>query len=243
MDCNLRAPPGLPGVVPDFPTQIEAEAFLRGLQGRETIRHVTYFGFSLPIPPKTRGNLLLTTYPKPWADHYFANKYQRTDPVLLSGHGSILPYDWNIIPQDTAPVRKFFGEANEFGVGERGISFPIRGALGEKALFSITSDLSFAEWQNFQREAAAHLLMLAYQFHNGIVRMLDPEQNKPPHLGPREREVLAWAAKGKTIWDTASILGLQENTVSFYLKSAISKMRAVNKTHAVAEAVRLQLLP
>lgn len=242
MKGQLRTLPGLLGLVPEFPSQVDAEKFLRGLQNHETIRHVTYYGFSLPITQGIRQKVLLTTYPKPWAEHYFLRSYQHIDPVLLSSLESILPYDWNQISKNTPAVQRFFGEAIEFGVGNRGISFPIRGAFGEKAILSVTSDLSFSEWQNFQREASAQLLMLAYQFHRAIVRTRGPQQHRLPHLGPREREVLAWASEGKTIWETASILGLQENTVSFYLKSATAKLRAVNKTHAVAEALRLQLL-
>lgn len=61
-------------------------------------------------------------------------------------------------------------------------------------------------------------------------------------LTPREREVLQWAAKGKTAWETAQLLELSEKTVKFYLLRACERLGANNKTHAVAIAFKNQLL-
>lgn len=61
-------------------------------------------------------------------------------------------------------------------------------------------------------------------------------------LTPREREVLQWAAMGKTAWETAQLLNLSEKTVKFYLLRACERLGANNKTHAVAVALKNQLL-
>lgn len=53
-------------------------------------------------------------------------------------------------------------------------------------------------------------------------------------LTPREREVLIWAARGKTAWETAKLLELSERTVKAYISSACVSLGAQNKTHAVA---------
>ncbi|MFA8384186.1 MAG: helix-turn-helix transcriptional regulator [Pelagibaca sp.] len=54
------------------------------------------------------------------------------------------------------------------------------------------------------------------------------------HLAPREREVLLWAARGKSAWETAQMLNLSETTIKFYIRRACSRLQAQNKTHAVA---------
>jgi DNA-binding CsgD family transcriptional regulator len=61
-------------------------------------------------------------------------------------------------------------------------------------------------------------------------------------LSPREREVLRWAASGKTMWETSVLLGLSEQTVQTYMRDAIRRLGCINKTHAVAEAVRQALI-
>lgn len=62
-------------------------------------------------------------------------------------------------------------------------------------------------------------------------------------LSPREKEVLEWAAQGKTAWETGEIMGIASNTASAYLRSAAQKLNAVSKAHAVALAITRELIP
>lgn len=61
-------------------------------------------------------------------------------------------------------------------------------------------------------------------------------------LTPREKDVLFWAANGKSAWETAALLQLTENTVKFYIRNACSRLGAQNKTHAVAICLAHDLL-
>ena len=58
------------------------------------------------------------------------------------------------------------------------------------------------------------------------------------NLSAREREVLMWAAEGKTASETASILRVSASAVNLYSQRAMSKLRARTKTHAVAIAMQ-----
>jgi DNA-binding CsgD family transcriptional regulator len=64
----------------------------------------------------------------------------------------------------------------------------------------------------------------------------------PIGLSRREQEALQWAAEGKTEWEIGRILGLSEHTAEKFIRSACSKLRAGNRTHAVAQAIRLGLI-
>lgn len=57
-------------------------------------------------------------------------------------------------------------------------------------------------------------------------------------LTERERECLVWTSTGKTSVEIARILGLSEHTVNHYLNNAARKLNAVNRTQAVAFAIR-----
>lgn len=62
------------------------------------------------------------------------------------------------------------------------------------------------------------------------------------NLSAREREVLLWAAEGKTASETASILHVSASAVNLYSQRAMSKLQARTKTQAVAIAMRNAML-
>lgn len=79
-------------------------------------------------------------------------------------------------------------------------------------------------------------------------RMLDirgiskPVTRAPPSLTDREREILVWACRGKTRFETAEILGISERTVKDHWQSLMSKLGVHNKYHAIAVAVSQRLI-
>ena len=68
------------------------------------------------------------------------------------------------------------------------------------------------------------------------------QQVVKPSLSTREREVLTWAARGKSAWETAGILGITTRTVNKHTQTAFRKLGAANRTHAVALALQQQLI-
>jgi LuxR family transcriptional regulator, quorum-sensing system regulator BjaR1 len=58
----------------------------------------------------------------------------------------------------------------------------------------------------------------------------------------REREVLWWAAEGKSAWEIGEILYITKRTVDAHTQHAARKLGASNKTHAVAIALRERLV-
>jgi LuxR family quorum sensing-dependent transcriptional regulator len=61
-------------------------------------------------------------------------------------------------------------------------------------------------------------------------------------LSARERDVLAWAGRGKTVAETPDILKISEGTVETHVKRALEKLNVSNKTHAVAKAITLGVI-
>jgi LuxR family transcriptional regulator, quorum-sensing system regulator BjaR1 len=70
-----------------------------------------------------------------------------------------------------------------------------------------------------------------------LLRRLRRQPNVIP-LTPREREVLSWAAQGKSAWETGEILGIAKRTVDEHVQTASRKLNAVNRTQAVVAALR-----
>jgi LuxR family quorum-sensing system transcriptional regulator SolR len=63
-----------------------------------------------------------------------------------------------------------------------------------------------------------------------------PWKRKP--LSKREKEILEWLAWGKTAADIGTILGLSPRTVEWHTQRVMEKMGAINRTQAVAKAIK-----
>ena len=61
-------------------------------------------------------------------------------------------------------------------------------------------------------------------------------------LTPRENEILNWIMQGKNSWEISAIINISESTVKYHIDRAMKKLGAVNRTHAVAIAMRNNLL-
>ena len=107
--------------------------------------HISYLAVNIPTQ-KTALPLLAVTYAPEWQRHYYQNNYVDIDPVVKAGLGGLLPIDWAQVDRSQRVVQRFFSEAQDFDIGQQGLSFPIRGRMNEFALFSVTSDVSDVEW-------------------------------------------------------------------------------------------------
>jgi LuxR family quorum sensing-dependent transcriptional regulator len=54
----------------------------------------------------------------------------------------------------------------------------------------------------------------------------------------REAEVLTWVARGKSAWEIGEILRITKRTVDEHVQTAVRKLGASNRTHAVALGLR-----
>lgn len=61
-------------------------------------------------------------------------------------------------------------------------------------------------------------------------------------LSPRETEILAGLAQGRTVQDIAHMLGISAGTAETHLRNARSKLGVSSRLHAVVEAIRLNLV-
>jgi len=84
-----------------------------------------------------------------------------------------------------------------------------------------------------------HLISL-YAFER-MRQLLGRKSEVKPPLTPREREVLAWSAQGKSAWEIGTILSVGKRTVDEHAQTAMRKLGAVNRTQAVAIALRHRL--
>lgn len=220
----------------------ELLSIVKNICNYEGIEHVSYF--SDQSQDSKVGQLINTTHSDTWLNRYSDNRYDLIDPVIRVGFQQFLPIDWLEIPKASPTIKSFFGEAAEFGVFTTGLTIPIRDERNGRALFSVNTSMSSADWANFKTRRIADLSYLAFLFHEKMRLFAAPGSFKSPptHLSNREEEVLRWASEGKTAWETSVILGLSNKTVDFYLRNVCAKLNVANKTQAVARAITLGLI-
>lgn len=96
-------------------------------------------------------------------------------------------------------------------------------------------------------QSVVHALRLVAQGHDYIDPALAPKvlhrrEQRATSLSVREREVLELLSRGRTTAEAASQLFLSPATVRSYAESAMGKLQASNRAHAVAQALRMELI-
>ena len=72
-----------------------------------SVRHIAYL--RLASNKSTDSSLLtaIVTYSPEWQARYFLKQYINIDPVFAYGSNALLPFDWEVVPRDTASSREF----------------------------------------------------------------------------------------------------------------------------------------
>lgn len=63
-----------------------------------------------------------------------------------------------------------------------------------------------------------------------------------PDLTPRQLEILALIARGRSNKEIAGRLGISERTVKFHVAALLKKLSAFSRTEALVVALRLRLI-
>lgn len=180
---------------------------------------------------------VLVQYPDDWQKHYFERNYIAIDPIIARSAHSRLPFLWNELPNLTDIQRQMFNEAKEAHLGN-GICVPVHGPYGETFVISLASSHPDVDPQ----QAKARLHLLVTQFHAAFLSLSGAESEPAVQLTARERECLAWSARGKSSWDIGMILNISEHTVNYHLKHAMERLSVNNRIMAVVKAIRMGLI-
>ncbi|HHK74309.1 MAG TPA: LuxR family transcriptional regulator [Rhizobiales bacterium] len=187
--------------------------------------------------PRPRPLALAESWPKAWCERYIERDYHRQDPIAQYGlsHRSEI-FRWRDVLKDlrgNSPAHIVFSEQGYFGLKD-GYSIPLVFSNGDYSSVQLGSSIPVDLGEKDQR-----ILTLASRFLIDILRAeaYGVARSDSENLSAREREVLLWAAHGKTPWETSEILNIAERTVLCHIESARRKLNAANATHAVALAL------
>jgi LuxR family quorum sensing-dependent transcriptional regulator len=177
---------------------------------------------------------LANGWPVEWFDLYDRGNLAVVDPIPRHCLQTLNPFLWTEAPYDRAEEPDAHGvmmRARDFRLNE-GLCIPIHydDAVGAVSLGGERPYL------DAETRSALHLIAV---FTHGRLRSLARPQATTAgrRLSKIEAEVLRWAARGKTAWETARILAVSERNVRWHLEEAQRKLMTNNKTATVAMAI------
>ena len=206
------------------------------------LRHISFVRFASNRSWDVSILTSISTHSKSWQVRYFLKRYALIDPIVRHGSAAILPFDWETLPTDNLETVKFFADAKRHGVGQNGLSIPVRNRKNTHSVVSFSSDATRGDWDNFKKANMTFLQQLcalidfAASIESGLPK-------NPVQLSMREEQCLVWAARGKTYQEVADILGLSLGSVKTHLDTARHKLHCINLTHAVGVAVATGVIP
>jgi LuxR family quorum sensing-dependent transcriptional regulator len=188
--------------------------------------------------PNRRSQLshaLFNNWPEEWLTRYLSRGYLLRDPVFLRSKAKADPFYWDeLIPfadADSIGCR-ILDEARECGLVQ-GFSAAIGTLDGQTVGFSVAGHRF--EMDPDMRGMLA--LIANYAVGRALALRQEPEDEIRIKLSEREREALQWASEGKFDSEIGEIMGISE-----HMRSARARLSAINRTQAVADAIRRGLI-
>lgn len=182
------------------------------------------------------GHSIDTDVPPAFLDAYYADGLLTIDPFVkasMFASGHVIEED--VYATDPPPQRLLY-LTRIFGVLNRTL-FPIR--RGEKVYGAVT----FSRAQAFDDGEIAFLSEIAGTLHGIITRpIMDKFAAQSLKLTDGEIACLTYASFGNTSEEISAACGYTTDTVNSYVKAATRKLKAVNRGHAIAEAIRRGLI-
>lgn len=183
---------------------------------------------------------MLNRWPEEWASRYAARRYVAHDATIKRLMMSPEPFFWNeldpLVHADPM-ARRVMNEAEEFSLNE-GFTLSLKTLDKQVVLFSVGG-----RHIEISHDTQGMLTLVAnYAIGRAIMLKQEAPANKPIMLSAREREALQWAAEGKADWEIGAVMKISEHGADKHMRTARMKLRAVNRTQAVAEAIRRGLI-
>lgn len=220
-------------------TAQDAEGVKRGLKSFASALGFNWFAY---LSARGSDVQALSTYPRSWQRRYLDRNYAEIDPVVQRARKELLIFNWSNsgFGSDLSPTQGiFFGEALEHGI-RSGTSVPVAAGFGRLAVLTFAASERHDDYL-VRNPSLAASVAIQVDFHIRRWNLTESFSAKPD-LTSRELTCLNWAAEGKRMAETGQIIGTAERTVEFHLEKARDKLGACNLTHAVALAIRLNLL-
>lgn len=158
-------------------------------------------------------------------------------PIIGKLRGSTVPFTVDLNDPKgigcSEPMKELFNAHNM----QRFAVFPASDPEGQRGSVSFYGERPLLELQEMME-----LSLLSVHIFDRLYQIGRSDHKPGEGLTEREIDCLNWTAAGKTSAEISEILGLSEHTVNHYLNRATRKLDTVNRTQAVAKALRTGII-
>jgi LuxR family transcriptional regulator, quorum-sensing system regulator BjaR1 len=215
----------------------DAHDFLNRIVREHGFAHHAALRFAPESEGRPTRQLAVTSFTRDVVQAYERAMLASGSRSMASARRSARPFAWNRHspqPRGEDQARAVLATA---GV-TMGVTLPVAGRDGDRGLVMLGGDRSAPAL-----EETALLSLVAHGLFDRIVAIQNEERyTRDFRLTLRERQCLMWTSAGKTAPEIADILELSEQMVEHHLAGCIDKLGAVNRTQAVAKAIRLRVI-
>jgi DNA-binding CsgD family transcriptional regulator len=186
------------------------------------------------------GHAIMSNYPIDWLQYYQENNFTLIDPIRIYGFRHHGPFTWSEVPQKMPLNRKqkqcLYGGI-EAGLNN-GVCIPLRGPYNQVAGVAAANDTrkGYNDPENL-----AKFNMLSQQFYWRFVEILKPQNDRMmslPKLTDRERDVVAWVARGKNDAEISDVLKISRSYVKKIMEDVRVKYNTTTRTSATLIAIQ-----
>jgi len=221
-------------------TQFDIFRFMKKVT--EAYRSRAFMVFNLPSVTAVdlQSNTVISSWPVELLAAYDHERLVAHSPVMKQLRTSTAPFFNDLSqaklerPDGKAGIVKALFERFRM---MRCAYFPTHEASGGRGAVSFSGDR-----EPFTAEEMRELHYLSTHVFNRLAEIRSYDNRITDALTDREIDCLNWTAAGKTSVEIAEILTLSEHTVNHYLNRATKKLDTVNRTQAVAKALRIGLI-
>jgi LuxR family quorum-sensing system transcriptional regulator CciR len=179
----------------------------------------------------------LHNYPAAWVEYFDAQRLGPSDPVHRASHITGIGFAWSRLPrmiQLTPRDRDVLERARRSGIGD-GYTVPahIPGESAGSCSFATAPGQTVRQDRLFLAQLVGGM---AFEAARRLVAAR-PQPTEKPQLTDRQRECIYWAARGKTDWEIARILGISHETVILHLKQARARYGVGKRTQLAVHAL------
>jgi DNA-binding CsgD family transcriptional regulator len=185
---------------------------------------------------QTSAAIRIHNYPDGWARWFDEQALGLTDPVHRASNVTSVGFAWSKLPEMIALTpqdQRILELARKEGIGE-GFTVPahVPGEAHGSCSFACVTGEPLSE-QNLS------LLQLVGAFAFEAARRMRRNRlsQGPVQLTDRQREVVMWAARGKSDWEIAKVLGVSEATVGEHLRHAYERYGVGKRTQVAVHAL------
>jgi DNA-binding CsgD family transcriptional regulator len=225
------------GEIAGLGTQFDVFRFMKKLTEFNDFKTFMVLNLPPPTSPELSGNTIITNWPPELTTLFDREGLTQTSFLLQHLRRSSLPFTYDLENGPAEGNSERIGEIfGRFGI-PRGAYFPVHDASGTRGAIAFGGMRPVPSAQQMME-----LMYVSIHVFARLAEFRKADMRSGEVLTDRETDCLNWTAAGKTSAEIAEILGLSEHTVNHYLNRAAKKLDTVNRTQAVAKALRVGLI-